>query len=266
MSKPRLLDLFCGAGGAAEGYYRAGFEVVGVDIAEQPDYPFEFLKQDALWILEVLVRHGSIFPEPTMQSPTDEPRYWLDDFAAIHASPPCPAYSSLRSLHPDAEHPRLYERVREWLQHAELPYVIENVIGAPYDSGVMLCGSMFGMPMRRHRNFETSFLVLGPECRHDEQNELIGVYGHSDGPVQTAKGTKRGPRQATTIEAREIMEMPWATKRKNITDAVPPCFTQFIGASLLAEVKRTADPLAGEGSGGVRPVASPVAFLMCGGR
>jgi DNA (cytosine-5)-methyltransferase 1 len=240
MSKPRLLDLFCGAGGAAEGYRRAGFEIVGVDIAEQPDYPFEFLKQDALWMLEVLVGHGSIFPETTMSSPTDAPRYWLDDFQAIHASPPCPAYSSLRSLHPDADHPRLYERVRDWLRATELPYVIENVIGAPYASGVMLCGSMFGLPIRRHRNFETSFLVLGPECRHDEQGELVGIYGASDGPRKPDggkhPGNKRGPRQATTAEAREIMEMPWATKRKNITDAVPPCFTELIGANLMAEV------------------------------
>ena len=203
---PRLLDLFCGAGDAAEGYHRAGFEVVGVDITDQPDYPFEFVKQDALWILEVMVRQGSLCPSA-------ESRYWLRDFDAIHASPPCPAYSSLKSLHPDAEHPDLYVRVRDWLQRAERPYVIENVIGAPYRSGVMLCGSMFGMPVRRHRNFETSFLVLGPECRHGEQAELVGVYGASTrdssadldrGPLsRSARSWKcRGRPDARTLRTR----------------------------------------------------------------
>ena len=116
MSKPRLLDLFSGAGGAAMGYHRAGFEVVGVDIKPQPHYPFEFHQADAL-----------TFP--------------LDGFDAIHASPPCQAYSTMTRK--PSDHPDLYAPTRSRLVATGLPYVIENVIGAPYTHGFVLCGSMF---------------------------------------------------------------------------------------------------------------------------
>ena len=119
----RLLDLFCGAGGAAMGYHRAGFEVVGVDIKPQPNYPFEFVQGDALWLLEILIRQGSLCPSATS-------RYWLKDFAGIHASPPCQASSRMRSRWPDRKHPELIPPVRELLEAAGLPYVIENVVAA----------------------------------------------------------------------------------------------------------------------------------------
>ena len=112
----RLLDLFCGAGGAAMGYHRAGFEVVGIDIAPQPNYPFEFVQADAME-----------FP--------------LDGFDAIHASPPCQAYTALAT----GKHPRLIEPMRERLASSGVPWVIENVVGAPLRQPVLLCGSMFGL-------------------------------------------------------------------------------------------------------------------------
>lgn len=215
--RPRLLDLFCGAGGAAMGYHRAGFDVVGVDVAPQPDYPFAFTEADAL---DVLIEWD------------------LSDFDAVHASPPCQAYSSLASLHAHKDYVDLYQQVRGHLARLGIPYVIENVVGAPYRSGVVLCGSMFDetIRLRRHRNFESNVLMLGPPCRHDLQTDLLGVYGASDGahePGFKHKGHKRGPRQATTIEAREVMGMPWATKRKGLTEAIPPAFTEWIGAHLL---------------------------------
>lgn len=226
--RPRLLDLFCGAGGAGMGYHRAGFEVVGVDLRPQPDYPFEFHQADALDILRW------------------EADDWLDplDFDAIHASPPCQHYSSLASLHPDREYVDLYVAVRDKLRWIGRPWVMENVVGAPYEQGVVLCGSMFEETrrIRRHRNFEASFLMLGPSCRHDLQDHLLGVYGASDGahePGFKHKGHKRGPRQATTTEAREVMGMPWVTKRKGLTEAIPPAFTEWIGERLLAEVSDT---------------------------
>lgn len=196
------------------GYHRAGFEVVGVDIEPQPHYPFEFVQADAL-----------SFP--------------LDGFDAIHASPPCQAYSALSSLH-DTEYPDLYQQVRELLIATGRPWVIENVIGAPYRSGIVLCGSMFPPPLnriRRHRNFESSHLMMPPPCQHRDQPALVGIYGASDGSYPEGfkhPGKKRGPRQATTIEAREVMGMPWAVQRGELTQAIPPAYTEWIGTQLLA--------------------------------
>src|SRR3990167_9619494 len=118
--KPRLLDLFCGAGGAAVGYSRAGFEVVGVDIAPQPRYPFEFVQDDALDYLRDFYYERTFPP-----------------FDAIHASPPCQAYTQLGRKN---GHPELIEPVRELLRATELPYVVENVVGAPLLEPIVLCG------------------------------------------------------------------------------------------------------------------------------
>lgn len=152
--RPRLLDLFCGAGGAGMGYHRAGFDVVGVDIAPQPHYPFEFHQADAL-----------TFP------------FDVFGFAAVHASPPCQEYSVTRSLH-RAEYPTLVEAVRARLLGTGLRYVIENVVGAPLTNCVTLCGSSFGLGVRRHRRFETNWTVWSPpQCRHDLQPAPIDVTG-----------------------------------------------------------------------------------------
>lgn len=218
MTKPRLLDLFCCAGGAAMGYHRAGFDVVGVDIAPQPHYPFEFVQADALEA-DCLVE----FP--------------LDEFDAIHASPPCQAYSTItpaRDAHAD-----LYVPIRQLLMTLPVPWVIENVIGAPYRSGVVLCGSMFGLRVRRHRNFESS-LVLYPAgpCRHREQGTVLGVYGDGGGGKST-RPSGGGGTKADRNTWGELMGMPWATP-KEIGQAIPPAYTEFIGAQLLAALERVA--------------------------
>ena len=146
--KPRLLDLFCGAGGAGMGYSWAGFDVVGVDVNPQPNYPFEFHQADAL-------------------------AYPLDGFDAIHASPPCQAYSRLRRMRPGKYYPDLVEATRARLVAADRPYAIENVPGAPLLSPLLLCGEYFGLgamcdggwrPLRRHRLFETRQLIMGGGC------------------------------------------------------------------------------------------------------
>lgn len=140
----KLLDLFCGAGGAAEGYRRAGFDdIVGIDLYPQPNYPFRFFEDDAMaWGFD------------------------LGYFDLIHASPPCQAYSSTRTLH-ENEYPRYVERIREFLVQAEVPYVIENVVGAPLINPVKLCGSSFGLGVRRHRLFESNMALMSTGCRHD---------------------------------------------------------------------------------------------------
>lgn len=134
--KPRLLDLFCGAGGSAVGYARAGFEVVGVDLKSQPRYPFEFHQADAM-------------------------TYPLDGFDAIHASPPCQAYSVAQKLQGNL-HPDLIGPTRFRLTESGKPYVIENVVGAPLLKPTLLQGTMFGLRTERKRLFETSFLLPMP--------------------------------------------------------------------------------------------------------
>ena len=214
--KPRLLDLFCGAGGAAMGYSRAGFEVVGVDIRPQPNYCGDkFYQDDALEFLR------------------DESRVWSWDFDAIHASPPCQAYTRARKLQRN-NHPEMVSTVRELLRDTGLPYVIENVPGAPLEDPVLLCGTMFGLPLYRHRLFECSFPVTEPlhgqhylrqvkMGRRPGPNELHQPVGHFSG-VQ---------------EAREAMEMPWANQGE-LAEAIPPAYTKYIGHYLMAEVEHRA--------------------------
>lgn len=205
---PRLLDLFCGAGGAGMGYHRAGFDVTGVDIKPMPRYPFAFIQADAL---EYVTEHGH-------------------EYDAIHASPPCQAYSSAtKAWGRESEHADLYGSTRESLLVTQRPWVIENVIGAPYAHGVMLCGSMFGLDVQRHRMFETSwlFLMIG-RCLHS--NRSLTVTGHS--PYWWDQGART---QASTAEIERAMGIDWMNRRE-IVQAIPPAYTEFIGRALMASM------------------------------
>lgn len=239
--RPRLLDLFCGAGGAAMGYHRAGFDVVGVDNRPQPNYPFPFVQADALdpvtWRGRVGIASGSSL------------------FDAIHASPPCQAYSVLRRANPDAVYADLIEPTRELLELTGLPWVIENVPGAPLNYSIELCGSSFGLgaesgdgvkalrmfrQLRRHRLFETSFPILQPQCQH--QGEAIGVYGGGptgrytfDNGAKKDRYGRRGGYQGTIAEKREAMGIDWMSAAE-INQAIPPAYTEFIGAQLMAHI------------------------------
>jgi DNA (cytosine-5)-methyltransferase 1 len=227
MSRPRLLDLYCGAGGAARGYYDAGFDVVGVDIAPQPDYPYEFHQGDA---------HAYCFLGQLG---------WLN-FDAIHASPPCQRYTAMKSMwnHRGDEHPDLVAPTRQLLTQIGLPWVIENVPGAPMAHSIMLCGTMFGLgieghggrELRRHRLFETSFPIMQPECQH--QRATIGLYGdHARDRRRTAgsRGVDFPDRDKLAL-GREAMGMPWVTKWRGLSEAIPPAYTEYIGAELLRQL------------------------------
>ena len=220
--KPRLLDLFCGAGGAAMGYSRAGFEVVGVDIAPQKNYPFEFHQADAM-------------------------TYPLEGFDAIHASPPCQGYSIMRNLPwmRDREYELLIEPTRARLLASGVPWVIENVMGARLKAG-WLCGQQFGLPIFRHRYFESSVLWLSPP-HYPHQGSIrdgrtLGgraremvvkrrktgqAYGF-DGP-----GAAVGHGNMGGLSARDALGVPWMD-RHGATQAIPPAYTEFIGKQLLA--------------------------------
>ncbi len=209
LAPPRLLDLFCGAGGAAMGYHRAGFEVVGVDIRPQPNYPFEFHQADALDYLPRLMSTNS--------------RGGID---VIHASPPCQAYTKAQKLQGNA-HADLVGHTRELLEATRLPYVIENVVGAPLINPVRLEGAMFGLNTNRPRLFETNWPVEMPVLippplpqakmgRPPKPGEAIQVVGHfSDVPA-----------------GRKAMGIPWMNQGE-LAQAIPPAYTDFIGSQLL---------------------------------
>jgi DNA (cytosine-5)-methyltransferase 1 len=216
--KPRLVDAFSGAGGSAKGYQRAGFYVVGIDIAPRPHYcGDEFIQSDALEMLADLD--------------------WLAGFDAVHASPPCQGYTQFSNLNAErwgnrVEHPMLIEPVRELLDATGLPYVIENVQGAPLRKDLMLCGSMFGLRVRRHRIFETNWSVGGaPPCHH--QDDSIAIYGSMDGRRVWTRKNGTELRAARTIgQASETMGIDWMDWDE-IKEAIPPAYTEFIGKQLL---------------------------------
>lgn len=217
---PRLLDLFCKAGGAGMGYHRAGFEVLGVDRDPQPNYPFEFIQADAL---EYVAEHGA-------------------EFDVRHASPPCQAYSTIT---PDASrHPRLIPVIRILLQHFDGPYVIENVEGSrlDLDHPVKVCGSSFGLLVRRHRYFETNVPMLQLPCSHGTQGRPIGVYGdhpQDDREYRRPDGTRRGSKARDTAEAGRAMGIDWM-HWSELTQAIPPAYTEFLGHQLMDHLREVA--------------------------
>jgi len=213
-AKPRLLDLFCCAGGAGLGYSRAGFDVVGVDINPQPNYPLPFIQADALTL----------------------DRDFIASFDAIHASPPCQSYSDLAKRNGNADDwPRLVEPVREMLEQIGLPYVIENVDGAPLINAVVLCGTMFP-PLRvlRHRLFEANFAILSPvHSKHPKVHTFDrrkSHFGKTDEWKDFVQVTGGG--NCTLAAAREAMGIDWMTKAE-INESIPPAYTEFVGKQLI---------------------------------
>lgn len=208
----RILDLFCKQGGCSKGYVDAGFEVVGVDIEPQPRYPWEFIQADALAVLR-------------------DVRRW-DRFDAIHASPPCQAHTNAQKIQHN-EHPDLIAPMRELLKATGLPYVIENVPGAPLENPVELCGSMFGLGTYRHRLFETNFPVVAPV--HPEHTARTTKMGRKPQPGEFMHvvGNFSG-----VAQAKEAMGIDWMT-RDGLREAIPPAYTHWIGTQ-LAEYLRAA--------------------------
>lgn len=221
MSKPKLLDLFSGAGGCAVGYDRAGFDVLGVDLVPHPEYPYFFIQENALRTL------GRLLTQPAFK---------VD---AVHASPPCPRYSVATPKANRDKHPDLIGPVREMLRVWGGPYVIENVVGAPLESPVRYCGSSFGLGVRRHRLFESNVPLVAPECDHASQSQVWGVYGdHGDrrGPVPRPNGASRGGKARDTAHAREVMGIDWMTEWHDLADAIPPAYTEHIGRQLMSHL------------------------------
>jgi DNA (cytosine-5)-methyltransferase 1 len=227
VTRPRLLDLFCGAGGAAMGYHRAGFDVVGVDIEPQPHYPFEFVQADALEVLD------GTFWAPGLG-------FDGDDFDAIHASPPCQHFSTMgnRSRAEDKRKTPTVDLLTptlELLAGIDLPWVVENVAGAKRSmpNYFVLSGGQFGLGVHRPRYFVSNVLIMTPP-RSKPPKHGIGVYGRDhDGRRlfnRKSNGTYRAPRSLE--EAQEAMGMDWADWH-GTKEAIPPAYSEWIGAQLL---------------------------------
>jgi DNA (cytosine-5)-methyltransferase 1 len=223
MRRPRLLDLFCGAGGAAVGYHRAGFDVVGVDIVRQPDYPYEFHQADAL-------------------------TFDLTGYDAIHASPPCKAFTPAGNASRTEQrlfpmHDNLLTPMLERLACQPITWVVENVPDAPMPAGsVTYCGSSFGLDVKRHRLFAASVPLLGPECNHDTWTprfqsldwkarragrlaRVVSVHGNLQGGADTLKLRQRA------------MGIDWMPNDR-LTQAIPPAYTEHIGRQIITHLAR----------------------------
>lgn len=212
MTRPRLLDLFSGAGGAGQGYHLAGFDVVGVDIVNRTRYPFEFHQADAL---EYLAGH------------------W-QEFDAVHASPPCQAYSVSTGGHRAAgkEYPDLLAPTRAALQQLPLPWVIENVPGSPMRADYRLCGCFFGLELRRDRWFETSWHGFEMLPTHDHSGDYYTVAGKGGG--NTDERLRYG-RNTTKADRSRAMGIDWMTEVE-MSLAIPPAYTAWLGQHLLAQL------------------------------
>ena len=235
----RALDLFCGAGGVTKGLQRAGYVVTGVDILAQPNYCGDFFYQaDALTFGTYEFLHG---------------------FDLIWASPPCQAYTLMRHMGKRAGEgaPDLVAATRDRLWWARpKAHVIENVVGSPLRNPTLLCGSMFGLGVRRHRLFETSFLILRPICQHEPERWPVAVWGDGRPSRQEARREHRGPiavygdhpedsaihrannnapgltrRAATLAVASEAMGIDWM-EWKELTQAIPPSYSEFIAKQI----------------------------------
>lgn len=206
--KPKALDLFCAAGGASYGLHKAGFDVTGVDIKPQKSYPFKFRLADAL-----------AFP--------------LEGYDLIWASPPCQRFSEQTAEHCREKHPNLIPAIRARLKASGKPYIIENVGGARFElnSPVKLCGSMFGLPIERHRYFEIGncgVYFLTPPCQHIENPVLI------TGTTQKRDADGRRLKESSTQERRDAMQIQWMS-RLELDQAIPPAYSEFLARTIFAQ-------------------------------
>jgi len=216
MATLKLLDLFCGAGGAAMGYYRAGFhDITGVDIVQQPRYPFKFIQGDAL-------------------------EFDLAGFDVIHASPPCQRFSAASAANRKTgkQYKDLLTPTRKKLKDHGGCWVIENVVGAPMERHLILCGLMFGLKVFRHRYFESSHILLQPDHpSHRGKRIGEGYYSIAGGAGRWKSwGKIYDHSRGTRNEWRAAMGIDWMT-RKELTQAIPPAYTEFIGRQLIGQVR-----------------------------
>lgn len=207
----KALDLFCGAGGAGEGLRRAGFIVHGVDLRPQPNNPHAFVEADAM-------------------------TYPLDGYDFIWASPPCQTHTAYRRRGGGVgdKYECHIAALRDRLRLSGIPYVIENVVGAPLESPTLLCGSMFGLDVQRHRLFEASFPMFSPLCDHSRWTARFPCATNRTNKRKTVEiGVWRIPLNVQ----RAAMGIDWMTLAE-LTLAIPPAYSEWVGRQWLTERER----------------------------
>jgi len=208
----KLLDLYCGVGGASVGYAQAGFEVHGVDLKHGKRYPFTYIRANVLDVLQ------------------DD--NFIQQFDVIHASPPCQTHSITQHLRNAQGNTTskidLIPETRAALIASGKPYIIENVPGSPLINPIQLCGSSFGLKVRRHRLFESNMELKRSVCDHKAQGRPVGVYGSLNDEIP-----KGGKTAATINDARIAMQMPWAIWTE-LVEAIPPAYTLYLGLQIIA--------------------------------
>lgn len=223
MTRPLLIDLYCGAGGAAMGYHQAGFDVIGVDLFPQPRFPFVFIQADVL----------KLTPE------------WLRMMGAdaVHASPKCQKHSAMKSMHNAKVHEDQIPGTRALLRAWDGPWIMENVEGAPLIHPLRLCGSMFGLGvegarLQRHRDFESQLPLTKPgPCVHPRGVPVLGVYGdHARNRKRRPGSADRGVQDFTQAQANAAMGIDWMTFGE-LSEAIPPAYTRHLGAQLLEHIR-----------------------------
>lgn len=217
MKRPKLLDTFCKAGGAGMGYYRAGFDIVSVDIEPQPNYPFEFIQADAI---EYIKENGHLYD-------------------ITHASPPCQKYtpSTAQFRQKGKEYPDLVNSTRQALESTNKPYIIENVPGAPIRNDIVLTGESFGLKVIRKRHFELSFFMLQhtllPKKGSVKNGDYVSVFGKAGlGKVKggnTCKFRKKTIRETWAY----AMGIDWHMTDIELSEAIPPAYTEYIGKQAI---------------------------------
>ncbi|ALY08440.1 DNA methyltransferase [Arthrobacter phage Amigo] len=226
--RPRILDLFCCAGGAGSGYARSGFAVYGIDNnpKNHRDYPFDGRLGD---VMQELLSH--------VYGINDRPP--LPEFDAVHASPPCQAHTALtkgtnRETHSYVD---LIDETRHWLRRIGKPYIIENVEQSTVRQDLKLCGEMFGLRVLKHRIFEIEGFTV-PQPEHIKHKGRAAGWRHGDRPEEpyyfSVYGT--GGSRGTIEQWREAMEMPWAGTKRQLSEAIPPRYTEYIGKHLLTHL------------------------------
>lgn len=209
----KLLDLFCGAGGASEGYARAGFEVTGIDVKHGRRYRHKYIRGDVRDYLNY---------------------EFLNQFDVIAASPPCQTHSITQHLRnaqgKTTSKIDMIPETREALIASGKPYIIENVQGSPLLNPITLCGSSFNLKVRRHRLFESNLFIEGTECRHKEQGKPVGIYGSMRDEIPNGGHTAK-----SMTEANEAMGIDWM-KWGELVESIPPVYTEYIGKQIIAKL------------------------------
>lgn len=219
----KVLDLFCGGGGATVGMIRAGAEVTGVDIHAQPEHPgfynfLDFIQTDALKL----------------------PLDFIRKFDFVWASPPCQAYSwaTAGARNSGASWPDLVAQTRDLLLSADIPYCIENVAGAPIRRDLMLCGEMFGLKIIRHRHFELEGFDAD-QLEHKkhrgkvEDGYYVTVAGHNCFGLQRFCDRNRLSGASGLEVCQYAMGIDWITNDKTLREAVPPAYAEYVFRQFL---------------------------------